>query len=103
MGDKNPVVVPMKLITPYNEPAKFGAKSCEFCRLVKVEAPLNPKDIVIIATHQYGCWPTYAKAIKHAPGRMCAKNLNEILKPWVECGMGLEIYSYTYRMYKTIF
>lgn len=53
-GVMKPVVVPKKLIRPYNVPAKLGAKSCEFCKLVTVEAPLNPSDTVIIATHQYG-------------------------------------------------
>ena len=52
MGVKNPVVVPKKFITPYNVPAKFGARSCEFCKFVSVEAPLKPSDVVITATHQ---------------------------------------------------
>lgn len=51
---RKPVVVPIKLISPYSVPAKFGAKSCEFCKFVKVDAPLKPSDVVIIATHQYG-------------------------------------------------
>lgn len=54
MGVRKPVVVPRKLITPYNDPAKFGAKSWEFCKFVNVDAPLKPNDIVITATHQYG-------------------------------------------------
>lgn len=53
-GVIKPVVVPKKLISPYNVPAKFGAKSWEFCKLVTVDAPLKPSDAVIIATHQYG-------------------------------------------------
>lgn len=70
IGVKNPVVVPMKLIIPYILPAKFGARSCEFCKLVSVDAPLKPSDIVITATHQYGWWPTYANPIRHSPGRI---------------------------------
>lgn len=70
---RKPVVVPIKLISPYSVPAKFGAKSCEFCKFVKVDAPLKPSDVVIIATHQYGWSPTYANPIKQTPGRMCAK------------------------------
>lgn len=54
VGVMNPVVVPTKLIIPYNVPAKFGAKSCEFCKLVTVEAPLNPKLSVMRVTHTYG-------------------------------------------------
>lgn len=63
----------MKLIIPYKVPAKFGAKSCAFCRLVNVDAPLKPREIVITATHQYGWWPTYASPIKHAPGKIWAE------------------------------
>lgn len=43
----------MKLIIAYNVPAKFGAKSCEFCRFVKVAAPLNPKEAVKIPITRY--------------------------------------------------
>lgn len=68
----NPDVVPIKLIVPYSVPAKFGAKSWEFCKFVKVDAPLNPSDSVITATHTYGSSPTYAKAIKNIPGIMWA-------------------------------
>lgn len=72
IGVKKPVVVPTKLIAPYKDPAKFGAKSWEFWRFVKVDAPLKPSEVVMIATHQYGWWPTYAKPIKQSPGIMCA-------------------------------
>lgn len=70
-----PVVVPIKLMIPYNAPAKFGAKSCEFCKLVNVEAPLKPSEIVIMLTHQYGWLPTDTKAIKQIPGIIWAKLL----------------------------
>lgn len=49
-GVRKPVVVPKKLIIPYNVPAKFGARSCEFCKFVNVDAPLKPSEIVIMAT-----------------------------------------------------
>lgn len=59
-------------MTEYNEPAKLGAKSCEFCKLVNVEAPFRPNDAVIIATHQYGLFPIYAMLINSKPGMICA-------------------------------
>lgn len=62
-GVMKPVVVPTKLMIPYRVPAKFGARSCEFCRFVTVDAPLKPKLRVIRATHTYGCWT------KHIPTR----------------------------------
>lgn len=49
-GLMNPLVVPTKLMIPYKLPAKFGAKSCEFCKFVMVAAPLNPRDNVMTAT-----------------------------------------------------
>lgn len=57
MGEITPEVVPMQLIIPYRVPAKFGDKSWEFCKFVAVAAPLNPNDIVIIATQIYGSLP----------------------------------------------
>ena len=62
-GVMKPVVVPTKLIIPYRVPAKLGAKSCEFCRFVTVDAPLKPKLRVINVTQMYGC------CTKHMPMR----------------------------------
>lgn len=43
-----------QFIIEYKKPAKFGAKSCEFCKFVIVDAPFEPSDAVISATHMYG-------------------------------------------------
>lgn len=45
-GPKNPEDKPIKLIIEYNVPAKFGARSCEFCKFVNVAEPLNPNENV---------------------------------------------------------
>ena len=49
-GVIKPVVVPTKLIIPYNEPEKLGARSCEFCKFVIVADPLKPSERVMTAT-----------------------------------------------------
>ena len=67
-GAIKPDVVPTAFIMPYSVPAKLGAKSCEFCKFVKVAQPLNPSDKVIIATQTYELSLTYGKAIKNIPG-----------------------------------
>lgn len=69
-----PLVVPTKLMIEYNVPAKFGAKSCEFCNEVTVDAPLEPNDNVMMATHIAGLLPTYVIEMSKRPGRMCAMN-----------------------------
>lgn len=63
----------MQFAIPYKDPAKFGAKSCEFCRFVKVEAPLLPKDNVIKAKANVTSQPTADWAINNNPGKKWAK------------------------------
>lgn len=69
-GEMNPLVVPTKLMIPYSEPAKFGARSCEFCRFVIVAAPLKPSERVMIATQTYGSQPTKQSRMRKRPGIM---------------------------------
>lgn len=52
-----PLDVPTKLMIPYSVPAKLGARSWEFWRLVIVDAPLNPSESVMMATQTYGSKP----------------------------------------------
>lgn len=47
-GPKKPDDIPMKFIIEYKVPAKFGPRSCVFCKLVKVAAPLKPNEAVRI-------------------------------------------------------
>lgn len=62
--------MPTKLIIEKSEPAKFGAKSCEFCKLVTVAAPLKPRDNVMIAMQAWTLNPTKQSAINSTPGMM---------------------------------
>lgn len=68
IGDRNPVVVPAKLIMEKMVAAKFGAKSCAFCKLVMVAAPLKPNDKVMRMTQVVALSPTYPSANSSSPG-----------------------------------
>lgn len=46
-GEMKPDVLPTQLIIPYIVPAKLGARSWEFCKLVNVDAPFSPRENVI--------------------------------------------------------
>lgn len=55
---------------PYNVPAKFGAKSWEFCKFVKVEAPFNPSENVISRMAQVTLHPVNVCENSKNPGKM---------------------------------
>lgn len=63
-----PLEVPIKFIIEYNVPAKFGARSCVFCRFVRVADPFKPNEAVMIATQAYALPPTYVIDISKIPG-----------------------------------
>ena len=78
IGEMKPLVVPTKLMIPYNVPAKFGAKSCEFCKFVIVAAPLNPSESVMTTTIKYGLNERYEIDSRKRPGIMCAMNKTQL-------------------------
>lgn len=72
MGPKIPDDRPMTLIIEYSVPAKLGARSCEFCKLVNVAAPLKPKERVKMATMTSESL-TYGIVSNKSPGIICAE------------------------------
>lgn len=68
MGVMNPVVPPMQFTIPYTVPAKFGARSCEFWRLVNVEAPFMPNAKVRKITAKVELHPLMVWAVRNIPG-----------------------------------
>lgn len=68
IGVIKPVVPPKQLTIPYKVPAKFGAKSWEFWRLVRVEAPFIPKANVRKMTAKVGSHPDIVCETKNTPG-----------------------------------
>lgn len=60
----------------YSVPAKLGARSCEFCKLVSVAAPLNPKESVKSATIA-SLLVVYGMANSKSPGMIWAKIMNQ--------------------------
>lgn len=74
-----PLVIPMQFMMEYNVPAKFGAKSCAFCRFVIAAAPFAPNEAVIRATHAVELSWKYIIAINNNPGMMWAGNEINIL------------------------
>ena len=73
IGEIKPLVVPTKFMMPYSVPAKFGARSCEFCKFVIVAAPLNPSDNVMTATTRYLSNASNVIESKNNPGITCAR------------------------------
>lgn len=68
-GPKNPEENPIKLIIEYNVPAKFGARSWEFCKFVNVAEPLNPNESVRIDMIR-PVFEIYGIASSKSPGRI---------------------------------
>lgn len=82
-GVIKPAVVPAVFIMPYTVDAKLGARSCEFCKFVRVAAPFMPSESVINATQTYGQSLTYGIHTRNIPGIMCAKinrSINHLIR-----------------------
>lgn len=67
-GTMKPVIPPMKLMIPKMDPAKFGAKSCGFCRLVNTAAPLMAILKVNMTTIGTQLHPVKAMPMSNIPG-----------------------------------
>lgn len=72
-GEIKPDVLPTQLIIPYKVPAKLGARSCEFCKLVSVEAPLKPREKVIRVIAHVTLQPVNVCENSNSPGRIWAE------------------------------
>lgn len=68
-GPKKPDDIPIKFIIEYKVPAKFGPRSWQFCKLVRVAAPLKPSEAVKIDMTKKVSF-MYGIANNKAPGMM---------------------------------